>query len=300
MNYRAAFCLLMTVVLLGCQSTAPRPTESMEVKRIRVNGVDLAYVEEGQGETVVLVHGALGDWRTWDGVRPWISSRYRYVSYSWRHHYPDAWPKEAKDYSFSQHFDDLVAFIRALGVGKVHLVGNSYSGRMAGIVALKHPELLRSVVLGDPSLAPPASDEGKAAVAAFQKDMGKSVAAAKAGDSRRAAVLLFDAVNQPRTFEKALPAGQQRWLDNANSVAAMFAGGGPAPVSCAELGAIKVPVMVMGGALARASYRYTDEALLRCLPPVTESFRVPNAHHIWPAENPEAGAKAILNFIAKH
>jgi len=300
MSYRAVFCMLMTVVLVGCQTTGPRPTESMEVKRMPVNGIDLAYVEEGKGETVLFVHGALGDWRTWDGVRPWISPKYRYVSYSWRYHFPDAWPKGAKDYTFSQHVDDLVGFIRALSVGKVHLVGNSYSGRMAGIVALKHPELLRSVVLGDPSLAPPTSDEGKAAVAAFQKDMGKSVAAAKAGDSRQAAVLLFDAVNQPNTFDMASPARQQRWLENANSVGPLFAGGGPAPVSCAELGGIKVPVMVMGGALARASYRYTDEALLRCLPPGTESFQVPNAHHIWPAENAEAGAKAILNFISKH
>ena len=300
MTYRAAFCMLMTVVLAACQTTASRPTESMEVKRMRVNGIDLAYVEEGKGETVLFVHGALGDWRTADGVRPWIAPRYRFVSYSWRYHYPDAWPKDAKDYTFNQHVDDLVAFIRALGVGKVHLVGNSYSGRMAGIVALKHPELLRSVVLGDPSLASPTSDEGKSAVAAFQKDMAKSAAAAKAGDSRQAAILLFDAVNQPNTFDKVSPARQQRWLDNANSVGPLFAGGGPAPVSCAELGAIKVPVMVMGGALSRASYRYTDEALLRCLPPGTESFWVPDAHHIWPAENPEAGAQAILNFVSKH
>ena len=44
--------------------------DKVDVQKVKVNGVDLAYVEEGKGETVVLVHGSSGDWRTWDGLRP--------------------------------------------------------------------------------------------------------------------------------------------------------------------------------------------------------------------------------------
>ena len=44
--------------------------DKVDVQKVKVNGVDLAYAEEGKGETVVLVHGSSGDWRTWDGLRP--------------------------------------------------------------------------------------------------------------------------------------------------------------------------------------------------------------------------------------
>ena len=50
-------------------------TEEMQVQQMRVNGVDLAYVEEGKGETVVFVHGSAGDWRNWEGLRPSIARK---------------------------------------------------------------------------------------------------------------------------------------------------------------------------------------------------------------------------------
>ena len=48
----------------------PNPTQPVQVKQMSVNGVDLAYIEDGSGPTVLFVHGASGDWRTWDGFRP--------------------------------------------------------------------------------------------------------------------------------------------------------------------------------------------------------------------------------------
>jgi pimeloyl-ACP methyl ester carboxylesterase len=130
--------------------------------------------------------------------------------------------------------------------------------------------------------------------------MAKAAAAAKTGDARRAAIQLFDAVNQPITFEKVSPVRQQRWLDNANTMPLLFTGTPAAPTSCEQLGAIKVPVMVVGGSISRDHFRYGTQALAKCLPPGTESVQIPNAPHIWPAGNPEAAAKAILDFIAKH
>ena len=35
-----------------------------------------------------------------------------------------------------EHVEDVAAFIRTLNAGKVHLVGNSYGGRVVGYVAL--------------------------------------------------------------------------------------------------------------------------------------------------------------------
>lgn len=210
---------LLSVLFAGGYSLGFVPTEKMQVKQMRVNGVDLAYVEEGQGETVVFVHGAFGDWRNWEGLRPAIAERYRFVALSLRYHYPNGWPDNGQNYSAAQHVEDVAQFIRQLNVGKVHLVGSSLGGRLVGYVALKYPELLRSVVMGDPSIIVPASAEGKAAAAEMGKDTAKSVQAAKAGDDKQAAILLYNAVmNDPDAFRKAPVATQQRLLDNAKTL----------------------------------------------------------------------------------
>jgi hypothetical protein len=83
MTSRKAISLLMglllvcviTAMLSACQSIQYRSTDEVVVKKMLVNGTELSYVEEGKGDTVVFVHGASGDWRTWEELRPIISKR---------------------------------------------------------------------------------------------------------------------------------------------------------------------------------------------------------------------------------
>ena len=295
-----AICLV-TAFLVACQGSPHRATEALEIKKIRVNDAELAYVEEGRGETVVFVHGASGDWRTWDDLRPYIAEKYHYVALSRRYHFPNECCSDGEDYSVLQQAEDVAAFIRALNVGKVHLVGGSYGGRVISYVALKYPELLRSLVVSDPGIIAPVTAEGKAALADYQKDVAKSAASAKAGDVRQAAILLFNAVqDDPAAFENAPPVRQERWLANSKTLPLMFAGAAPPPVTCEELSSLKVPVLVMRGELTRANFALGDEMLLSCLPKGTELAVVPNGRHMWYPVSPRAGADAILAFIAKH
>jgi hypothetical protein len=56
----------------------------------------------------------------------------------------------------------------------------------------------------------------------------------------------------------------------------MFAGAAPPPVTCEELGSLKVPVLVMRGQLTRANFALGDDMLLNCLSKGTELAVVPN------------------------
>lgn len=299
---KCSFLMLLAVVfLVGCQSIGSVSTEAMPVKQLRVNETDLAYVEQGTGTPVVFVHGASGDWRTWDGLRTDIAASHRFISMSRRYHYPNAWTDDGKNYTFDQQIEDVAGFIRGLNVGKVHLVGNSYSGRLAGFLAVKYPELLRSVVLGEPSLAAPSTADGKAAVAAYAKDLAQASAVAKGGDNRQAAILVANAVlGDQDGFKKLSPVRQQRWLDNATTMAPMFGGRPSAPVSCEQLKNLKVPALVVRGERTRANFVFGHDALLGCLPPSTSAAVIPGAAHLWPIDNPSGAAAAILSFITKH
>jgi non-heme chloroperoxidase len=301
MKRRLAAFILFSVLLAGGFIIGFVPTEKMQVKQMWVNDVDLAYVEEGRGETIVFVHGAFGDWRNWEGLRPAIAERYRFVALSLRYHYPNAWPDNGENYSAAQHVEDVAQFIRHLNVGKVHLVGSSFGGRLVGYVALKYPELLRSVVMGDPSIIAPASIEGKAALAEMAKDTAKSVKAAKAGDDKQAAILLYNAVmNDPDAFRKARLTTQQRVLDNARTLSPYWARPTMIPTTCEQLGSLKVSALVVSGENTRANFRYGNETLLGCLPNNTATVVIPGAPHTWYEANPDAGAREILAFISQH
>ena len=64
--------------LTACQTFQPQQADLPLVKQMSVNGTYLAYVEQGHGEVVLFIHGANGDWRTWDELRPIIAARYRF------------------------------------------------------------------------------------------------------------------------------------------------------------------------------------------------------------------------------
>src|SRR5262245_25458699 len=93
-----ALCVLSTV-FFALQTDSHRPTGEMQEKKLKVNDVELAYVEEGKGETVVFVHGGgVGDWASWENVRPLISKKFHYVSLSRRYHHPNPWMDDGRNY----------------------------------------------------------------------------------------------------------------------------------------------------------------------------------------------------------
>jgi len=296
----SAFNKALLAFLSAGQSTTYGSTEEMQVKKLKVNDVELAYIEEGKGPTVVFVHGGgVGDLLSWEGLRPFISEKYHYVSLSRRYHYPNKWPDDGRNYTTAQHVEDVAAFIRALNVGKVHLVGNSYGGQIVGIVALKYTDLLRSVVVGERLIAP-VSAEGKAAVAAAQKDGEKLRQAVAAGDLRTAAILQFDgALGEPGAFEKLPPERQQQILYNARTISRELQRG-PSPLTCEQVRTLSVPFLLIRGEKTVAAQRYGFETTLSCLPKTAENAIIPGAPHSWQMRNPQDSAKAILAFIAKH
>ncbi len=123
---------------------------SARLTEIQVNGITLNYIERGQGDTVLLVHGTAGDYRTWDGQIEAFSRDHRVISYSRRYHYPNGWPPTASSFSAVIHAEDLAALIQRLDVGPVHLVGHSFGAFISLLVARENPELVRSLTLAEP------------------------------------------------------------------------------------------------------------------------------------------------------
>ena len=105
-----------------------------------VNGVTLKYVEKGNGQPIVFVHGSASDYRTWKDQLDEFSADYKVIAYSRRYHWPNEPIPDDGDYSMLEHVDDLQALIRSLGIAPVHLVGHSYGAFVSLLLAVREPD----------------------------------------------------------------------------------------------------------------------------------------------------------------
>ena len=142
----AAIIALAGVAAIAQTNTPPAP------QLISANGTEISYVSQGSGAPVVFVHGAVVDLRYWEPQRAAFAKQYRFISYSQRYHGAGGWPDEGKQYSVETHAADLAGFINALKLSPVHLVGLSYGGAVAALLATKEPQLLRTLTLAEPAL----------------------------------------------------------------------------------------------------------------------------------------------------
>jgi non-heme chloroperoxidase len=122
------------------------------IKHLKINGAEVTYREEGAGVPVVLLNGMLGDYRGWQRQVDALSPQYRVLALSQRYFPPNKWPDDGAGWGPVNHVADLTVLLRQLGLPPVHLVGHSYGGAVAPRLAAEHPQLVRSLILGEPGL----------------------------------------------------------------------------------------------------------------------------------------------------
>ena len=269
--------------------------------KIRVNGVELFYVDQGVGIPVVFVHGAWMDLRYWEPQREAVAAKYRFIACTLRYHGPDAWPDDGRHYSTATHLADLTAFIRRLDAGPVHLVGLSMGGRLATLVALEHPDLLLSLTVLEPPLHDLLDDLPEAHSARDEWRRGFEVLrmVALSGDAIRATKLFYELVNNQGAgaLDAQSEPLRQMVLDNARTVPLALSARPPA-FSCATLQGIRLPTLVVSGEQSPRSLILIDEIIAKCIRGSRLAV-IPEAAHLMSYQNPPAFNEALLDFLAR-
>jgi pimeloyl-ACP methyl ester carboxylesterase len=270
--------------------------------QLRVDGVDLSYIEQGTGAPVVFVHGAWMDLRYWEPQRQAIATQYRFIAYSLRYHGTAPWPDTGQHYSLVTHAADLAAFIRQLHAGPVHLVGLSSGGRLVTMVTLAHPDLVRSLTLAEPGLAELLADlpEAKAVREERSQALESIRTTAEAGEAVQAAKSFFEwGTNQGAgAFDRQPEAFRQMILDNARTVRLQLSAPRPPAISRTTLRGLKIPTLVVGGEHSRQHASLVNEVLVRCIPG-SRLVVIPQATHLMTHQNPAAFNEALLHFLAQ-
>ena len=118
------------------------------MNHLRANGLDFAYLEEGDGPLVILLHGFPDTAHTWDHqISALADAGYRAVAPYLRGYYPTGIPQN-RFYDKATLASDVAELIRQLGGGKpVHLVGQDWGAIISYAVLAAFPELIRRAVV---------------------------------------------------------------------------------------------------------------------------------------------------------
>jgi len=275
---------------------------AQNLKQVEVSGARLAYVEQGTGDPVVLVHGAVADYRIWAAQMASFAPRYRVIAYSMRYHYPNAPADATADYTAMRHAADLAELIKVLKVAPAHIVAHSYGGTVAAYLAKDHPELIRSLVLAEPGTLALIAQRPEAKALGEERGaaMGRVQDAVKAGNNEDGVKNFLDYWLAPRGFAGLSASDRAAVLDNAGTLPAMFRAAPPTkPFSCEDAKNVKIPTLLVGGDATLRTFTLVLDELSKCLPNAEQATLAGTAHGVQ-FENATAFNYVVLRFLAKY
>lgn len=282
-----------------------QPACVSDIEAAEVNGTMLHYIECGQGNPLIFVHGGLGDYRSWLSQVGTFSDEYRVISYSRLYHYPNPWPQNASDFTVNIHAEDLASFIQSLDLDKVHLVGHSYGALTALLVARDHPELVRSLTLGE---APAqsllvSSTKGKTVFQNFmQESIRPSHKAFELGRIEEGVRLFINGVLGEGVYGNFPPIAHIMMLENAREMKEEIKGINDIGVdffttfSCGDAEKITIPTLLLEGELSPRFFGLINDDLERCLSN-SERAVIPEASHDLKIQEPPVFSEKILPFL---
>jgi pimeloyl-ACP methyl ester carboxylesterase len=284
-------------------------------RRVRINGTELAYTEQGTGASLIYVHGALSDVRYLESELPALAQRFRTIVYSRRY----AWPNEALGEGVmdpvAQHVDDLADVIRALDAAPAHVAGISLGGTICLLLAVRHPELVRTLILEDPSAFPILFNippkPGEILPLLFRQpgilwmamrtmaSFGRMAVALKRGKDEESMRLLVNWANGFDAYSELPAANRAQGMANIATWRAALERPGPIDLTTTDARSIQKPTLLVAGERSAPPLRAVVRRLAELIPN-SEVKVIPGASHGMNFQNPDALDAAILDFLEKH
>jgi 3-oxoadipate enol-lactonase len=277
-----------------------------------VNGVDLAYEVRGEGEPVLLIHGAM----IADALLPLAQHELLGAFKVIRYHKRGYGESTGGPADIATHAADAKALIDFLGIAPTHVVGHSAGGTTAMQLASDAPDVVASLCLLEPAIAaqiPSAAEMGQV--------LGAMVGILAEGKAERATDLFLRFVcgeDYRKSMSDNLPADAwDQTLRNAADVGWGDVGGVGEFTFSGEQGAVITcpALVVLGGSSRDTGKPVLDELgivigdidafgemvdLAKSWLPQAEKVTLANVNHQMAFGYPNEVADAVAKFLAVH
>lgn len=140
-------------VLAGLAALLPARSGAAEGRTFDSAGVPIHFIEQGQGEPVILVHGYTTDLQgqfVRTGIFPGVAARYRAIAFDARGHGQSGKPHDRAAYG-PQMGLDVVRLMDHLGLGRAHIAGYSMGAHIVAQLVTTHPGRFVTMTLGGAS-----------------------------------------------------------------------------------------------------------------------------------------------------
>lgn len=224
--------------------------------------IQLHYIEQGQGQPLILLHGNGESCDYFEHQIPCFSKDYRVIAIDTRGHGQS--PRGEKPFTIKQFSEDLHDFMDENGIEKANVLGFSDGGNIALEFALKHPERVEKLILNGANLFP----GGVRPLYQWPIEIGYRIAklfAKKSEKAKQNAEMLGLMVNEPH-------------------------------IEPAELAALTMPVMVVAGTKDMIKEKHT-RLIYKSLP--NAQLAILEGNHFVANKNATAFNKVVEVFLRK-
>lgn len=114
---------------------------------ITVNNIRLHYIDEGEGEMVVLLHGFPEFWYGWRNQIPVLAKQYRVIAPDLRGYNLSDKPGSVADYKIETLAKDIADLITGLGAERAIVVGHDWGAAVAWAVAGLYPQVVKKLAI---------------------------------------------------------------------------------------------------------------------------------------------------------
>lgn len=254
-------------------------------------GLRCVYLEGGQGEPLMLLHGFGADKENFTRVARFLTPHYRVIAPDQIGFGESAHPQEA-DYAPAAQAERARALAHALGIGRLHLGGSSMGGQIALTYAALYPAEVESLWLLDPAgvWSAPESE-----VRRIVRETGRNPLMARTEDefARTFALVMSDPPYIPRPMLDVMAQARIRNFALEDRIFKQLA----ADSVETRVTGIAAPTLIVWGDQDRALNPATAEVLHKLMPR-SRVVMMPGVGHLPMVERPRQSAEEYLQFRA--